>query len=115
MTLVQCNECGNRQETFGKIFFTCKKCGTNNLIENSRVEIEKPEDKTLEQNQEKEGEVTSLSSPPEIQEETLEIEQTEEQPQEKQKEIFRCPFCNAEVEKYKDCSNCGKELIWSEE
>jgi len=126
MVLVQCNECGNRQETFGKIFFTCKKCKANNLIENSKVE---PQEiiRELEAEEKKENPQTEIKpqepqeqteiKPQEPQEQILTIEETQEQEEKKetQEEEFFCPICNSKVNKFEDCANCGHELVWSDE
>ena len=40
--------------------------------------------------------------------EELEIEEAED-------DDYRCPQCNSKVEAYKDCSNCGTEIVWGEE
>lgn len=118
MTKVRCIKCGNVQDAWGRWFFSCNSCGEKQIIENSIYEPEQkqtePETPTLEQNQDQKVEVSHSPSTSNNQDETetLEIEEPET---ENKTEVFRCPVCNNEVEEFKDCENCGHELIWSEE
>lgn len=116
MVKVQCEKCGNVQDTFGKWYWICNRCGHKQLIKDTllnkeeKPEITKPV--SVEVETEKESvEIEKEESPEKPKNEPQIIEEKVEFEEEKEEEYF-CPVCGAKVEKYKDCSNCGAVLIW---
>ena len=117
MTTVKCAYCGNVQDTYARWIFTCKKCGKKQEIINALIDEETSKNKNLLVSEDKPfldkksfSPLTSLS----VEEDNIEIEE-DKTITEPKKEIFYCPKCNSEVEKYQDCKNCGTEIVWSEE
>jgi len=117
MTKVRCEKCGNVQRTYAKWFFVCSQCNLKQLVENMKIDDEE-EKINISQNQnplkdvetKKEVEQNIGIAP---QKNIFEIEEDEK---ENEKEnIFYCPNCKQKVEEFRDCLNCGTEIIWSEE
>lgn len=113
MVKVKCRKCGNVQTTYGRWVWTCNKCKTKQTIEGSIVEEGTTTNSAPDTQESKTNETPEVSVSqsqqikPEIQEEKVEFEESQEQEEE-----YKCPVCGAKVEKYQDCSNCGAQLIW---
>ena len=127
MTRVQCIECGNVQDAFGRWFYVCNKCGKKQAIENSVYEVQsKKIDSQSSPMPSQTGEIVDVGSKSESEGKTvlpahsenssdLQLEIQDNEPEQVPIK-YNCPFCKSPVERFGDCTNpeCLAEISWKE-